>query len=147
MVSMRENDTITLSHFSVIQLLAGLSIVTEKNIFDNGALMVVEPINVLRVAGKLYNAAIAPHHIEESQIKLDVNRADVKVMYELLKLRMKHCEEQRDAENQATEPFERKFNPDTYIGQKLLLLELREWLALEAISMPALKRHKVAQEE
>lgn len=134
-VSMIMNDTITLSHFSIIQLLAGLSMVTDEKLAKSG-LLFIQPVAILRVAGKLYEAAIAVHPSGEVTVKFDVTRDDVKVMFELLKLRMKHCEEQRDEENQ-TKPENPRFNPDTYIGQKLLLLDLREWLALEAVHVPA----------
>ena len=34
---------------------------------------------------------------------------------------MKHCEEERDARDD-------KFNPDSYISMKLLLLDIKSWL-------------------
>lgn len=135
MVSMHENDNITLSHFSVIQLLAGLAMVTD-DMLAKSVLLFVKPVELLRVAGKLYAVAISPRSANNDLLELEVKRDEVKIMYELIKLRMAHCEKQRDEENSNPE-LDKRFNPDTYIGQKLLLLDLREWLALEAVHVPA----------
>ena len=56
-----------------------------------------------------------------SEVILKVDRQDLFILRKWLELRMLHCEKERDARNP-------KFNPDTYIGQKLLLIDLRELL-------------------
>lgn len=104
------NGTIELSHFAVMQLLQGAITVVAGN----------DPYNVFgRRESNLYfyltKLLLTP------AAKLFVERLDLRVFKVWLEARMEHCEKERDAQNP-------KFNPDTYIGQKLLLLDLRELL-------------------
>lgn len=116
-VSYRVNDIISLSLFSIVQLLFGATLVTK----DNSS---TDPFTLITLLAKLQIA-----HIDVkvgADIKLPVTRKEVYQLLHLLDLRMKHCEAERDSGND-------KFNPDTYIGQKLLLIDLREWLLLEEV--------------
>ena len=61
-----------------------------------------------------------------SEVALAVDRQDLFILRKWLEVRMLHCEMERDTRSD-------KFNPDTYIGQKLLLLDLRELLLGEAV--------------
>ena len=61
-----------------------------------------------------------------SEVSLAVDRQDLFILRKWLEVRMLHCEMERDTRSD-------KFNPDTYIGQKLLLLDLRELLLGEVV--------------
>lgn len=128
-VSLRVRDIIVLSSFSIIQLIFGLTHVQKLDTAAFREYFHKNAIAILRVAGLLYHAHIAPQFKgEEDIIKLTVTREDVEVMVQLLHIRMAHCEKQRDEKDL-------NFNPDTYIGQKLLLIDLREWLLVEVITV------------
>jgi len=53
--------------------------------------------------------------------KVYLKRDEVKMLEVWLKRRMAHCEMERDNKSP-------KFNPDTYISMKILLLEIKEFL-------------------
>lgn len=122
MVSFRTRDRIVLSAFAIFQILAGLKHLEKNHEWSS------DPFDVLKLAGLLYSSAMAPRRQGE-ECELEVTRADVKTMIEMLNLRMAHCERERDNESP-------NFNADTYIGQKLLLIELREWMLLEQVTVP-----------
>lgn len=138
-VSMKISSTITLTIFSILQLIAGATYMTKwagnpEAVKDIKAL---NPFNVISLIAKLFECALAPVAKEDESHKelrylvtLDILRGDVEIMLRLLEVRMKHCEEMRDSDDLEVKC---RFNPDTYIGQKLLLIDLREWLALSAI--------------
>ena len=69
--------------------------------------------------------------------KLHIRRDDVILLKGWLEARMTRCEEVRDNELAAIEKgddkVEFRFNQDTYISMKLMLLEMREWLLGEII--------------
>jgi hypothetical protein len=58
---------------------------------------------------------------KDENIAITLLRSEVKDIYNALKARMAHCEKERDDRS-------KNFNPDTYIAQKLLLLDLKEYL-------------------
>lgn len=131
-VSMRSRDTITLSLFSVWQIISGLNNMVEVIAITGAKHLGDKSIQIMQVAGKLFRAAM-DHKTGASQVGIEVTRDDVKQMVELLNIRMMHCEKERDNGSE-------RFNPDTYIGQKLLLIELREWLLLEAVEVPVVRK-------
>lgn len=63
---------------------------------------------------------------ESGDVALELCRDDVRCLKQCLENRMAHCEKQRDERDD-------QFNADTYIMQKMLLLELREWLLGEEV--------------
>jgi hypothetical protein len=127
MASMRQSDQIVLSPFSILQLISGLTHIQQHEDKEYVKYFIDNALAVMRVAGLLYAAHIGPKFKgEEEQLKFEVTREDMEVMVKLLKIRMTHCEKQRDNRDL-------NFNPDTYIGQKLLLIDLKEWLMIEAI--------------
>lgn len=140
-VQMRSKDRLSLSIFSIYQILAGLRLLQDyvkATAKDHVSLRwLAEPFNILTISGKLFEAALGAHADDvkshERVVEFDVERKEVKIMLELLQMRMAHCEKQRDDRD----PM---FNPDTYIGQKLLLIELKEWLMLEETLVSALSR-------
>lgn len=67
-------------------------------------------------------------HPENNSIPMVFNREELQMLIGVLKLRMSHCEKERDERNEA-------FNPDTYIGMKLLLIELKELLLGEIVEI------------
>lgn len=80
--------------------------------------VIVEP----RLMELLLNAAMVPN----GHVTASYTRADIMKLVELLQSRMRHCEYERDNGSE-------RFNPDTYIAQKMLLLDLKEWLYLNVI--------------
>lgn len=133
MMSFTVNDTISLSTFSVTNLIKGVGN------FVPGQ-MIRSEIAILM--SKLFTSAV---ETSEDSCKIDVSRDDVVLLRQWLETRMAHCEQEKNAYNEAIaiwndkpsysrgeEPVN-KFNPDTYIGMKLLLIELREWLLGEEV--------------
>lgn len=127
MMSFIVTDIIALSTFSVIQLLKGVQEITPKT-------MIKAEIAILM--SKLFTSAVETS--SNDQCKIEVNREDVVLLRNWLETRMRHCEDEREEENRKIDRgsmsnSERRFNPDTYIAMKLLLIELREWLLGEEV--------------
>lgn len=126
MMSFIINDTITLSPFSVIQLISGVGEFQPNTMIKS---------EVAILMSKLFSQAV--FIASENNISIDVSRDDVVMLRTWLETRMIHCEKERDEENRNAVPAEHaKFSPDTYIGMKLLLIELREWLLGERVIQP-----------
>jgi hypothetical protein len=84
---------------------------------------------------------------------IDLERREVVMLKDWLEKRMRHCEQERDSRTELSDsesarnveavldskplsyPQDRnqKFNADTYIAMKYLMLELREWLFGEVL--------------
>ena len=109
---------IRLSGFAMMQFLHGAKLEleeTEKEPTRNELTLWFKiSTHLLPITGKL------------SEVALAVDRQDLFILRKWLEVRMLHCEMERDTRSD-------KFNPDTYIGQKLLLLDLRELLLGEAV--------------
>lgn len=140
MMSFIVSDIITLSKFSIMQLIAGVAE------FTSGTMIQAE---IAIMLSKLFNAVMDDTNIGIGHnIEFNVTRNDVVMLRQWLEQRMRHCELEREQENQTytewintnsnsihmdkEQPI-RNFNPDTYIGMKLLLIELREWLLGEEV--------------
>ncbi|MHA2180099.1 MAG: hypothetical protein ACXAAH_01610 [Promethearchaeota archaeon] len=66
------------------------------------------------------------------ETSVELNRDEVNTLMEWIDARMQHCEKERD--ERATHPCgTAKFNSDTYITMKLLLIDLKQWLSLQAV--------------
>lgn len=102
------NVTLLLNGFALIQLIKGAALSFAIDISKSNVLLYT----------RLVDALI---ELNDNAATLELERTEVITFKLWLELRMRHCEEERDARNP-------KFNPDTYIGQKLLLLDLRELL-------------------
>lgn len=69
---------------------------------------------------------------DATAITITVSLNDLGILRKWLELRMKHCELERDNRILCTDkdhkeiPGQYKFNPDSYIAMKLLLLDIRE---------------------
>jgi hypothetical protein len=108
------SDDIKLSTFSILQLIEGANASAKDK-------RTVDAVDV-QVMSKLFTYAVSTGFNGAHQdTTIHVTRNEVKIMKKFIEARMSHCEQERDNRND-------KFNPDTYIGQKLLLIELREWL-------------------
>lgn len=103
---------IKLTQFALIQLIHGAEII------EKASHKLVAKIGIAAM-----NLATMQEH---TSVELDFDREDVYELRNLLEARMLHCEKERDERNP-------KFNADTYIAQKFLLLDIREWLMIEAI--------------
>lgn len=108
-VELNERGRFKLSAFSLMQLIVGsASLIINQNLLT-------------KLMEWLYNVQNNGDHY------MELTHAEVRELYHMLLVRMQHCEQERDTK--ALRPTgEPKFNPDTYIAQKLLLLEIKEWL-------------------
>lgn len=57
----------------------------------------------------------------------ELTRNEMNMLRQWLEARIAHCEAERDQRSE-------RFNPDTYIMMKMLLLDIREWLLGEVVS-------------
>jgi hypothetical protein len=129
-IKQRQSGYLTLSMFSVIQLIAGArESVKGKSIVNS---------NIVEVMSKLFELGIS-----NSAIPTEFTRDEVKILKQFIEGRMSHCEQERDSRatknigpdsQLINDVIIEKFNPDTYIGQKMLLIELREWLLGEEVT-------------
>lgn len=137
-----ESARFTLSHFSLLQLLHGHPLTAQDRRMET--LLAGEVLRKI--------AFYALEGEKDGEIKtVELHRKEVQLLRNWLEARMKHCEEERDSratihdgpgvkvvghidlENpslgaQPVSDAVLKFNPDTYIAQKYLLLDIREWL-------------------
>jgi hypothetical protein len=124
-VANKVSATLILSHFSIMQLIQGARLYssTKEQV----------PGKEVSMMCKLFDAMLQGGE----SISIDTTRSEVKTMKMFLETRMSHCEAERDNRTTKTLPNGKSievFNTDTYIGQKILLIELREWLLGEEVS-------------
>lgn len=120
MVSILTEANFTFSAFAVKQLIQGFDQHLEKAFDRDYSHAVVKTQADLATKLAIYG-------LSDNATTISLKRAEISVLRIWLETRMKHCEEQRDIRDNA-------FNADTYIAQKFLLLDLREFLAGEIIS-------------
>jgi len=121
------NGIIALTGFAIIQFLEGADIMAHDELYT--------AINSKDVQLMLLLAKSLPMLQVEPVVNIEVTYRDLKTLRSWLELRMDHCEKERDQRTPAPwNKNKQKFNPDTYIGQKLLLLDLRELILGEVIS-------------
>jgi len=129
-ISQRTRALITLSIFAVVQLLEGMEQIfqnmTIHQIDNLGATDLNPPARLYFKLKKVWHDTHIERKGEPSVISLELNRKEMRHLRHWLETRMAHCEKQRDARDP-------NFNPDTYISQKLLLIEIREWLLGEYV--------------
>ena len=104
-----EEGYITLSAFACLQFIRGAELIINSQSKSSIQLDMVNMVFKL-VEG-------LTHTNEDAQFKMHFY--DLMLLRKMLEARMQHCEKQRDSKDKA-------FNADTYIGQKFLLLDLRE---------------------
>lgn len=108
LASQRTKGTFSVNHFAIAQFLASAATVSAET---SGKLMAKLGLLLFQ---------------DEKDMEITLTRAEVIELRDVLQVRMAHCEHERDARSD-------KFNPDTYIGQKFLLLDIREWLMITAV--------------
>ena len=113
-VSFFYEGTVSLTSFAIMQLLHGAKISIEQFINEIEKVHGVEFMLYYKLSKYLLEAPQESYEIE-------LSRTELLCLKKWLEFRMIHCEKERDVRNP-------KFNPDTYIGQKLLLIDLRELL-------------------
>lgn len=125
-VKMFQSGTICLNGFAINQFLEGFELLVP---YYSMVSVLKENTKLSLKLAKGIAAAI-----QLGKAEYQVSYKEVKTLKEWLEARMKHCEQERD--NRTTWPHNGapKFNPDTYIGQKLLLLDLKELLLGEIIA-------------
>lgn len=134
----------SIKHHAIIQLVnlfvLKLNSFALMNFIKGFSLKIHSSLNVNVFDMKLYDKLVQLIFdvISLSNVIVDMNdhsfvvgsftREELQQLVELIKLRMAHCEKERDERNE-------KFNPDTYIGMKLLLIELKELLLGEIVEI------------
>ena len=129
-VRMFQSGTIFLNGFAISQFLEGFSLLVPS--YSKVSVLAEHTSLSLKITKGIATA------IQLGKAEYEVSYSEVKILKEWLEARMRHCEKERD--ERVTWPHDRdalKFNPDTYIGQKLLLLDLKELLLGEIISTEA----------
>jgi hypothetical protein len=119
-VNQAEAGRFSLTLFACIQVIAGAEFI---EVFQNAK----QNIAITRLLGKLSIYAINLTGTDEP-LQVELERSEVEHMKTLLEARMRHCEIERDQQSS-------NFNADTYISQKLLLLDIREWLMVYSVKL------------
>ncbi len=120
------SGVIQLTGFAATQLLEGAELMVADN--------TVKTIDAKEVKLILLLSKSLAMFQHENYLDVKVNNNDLRIMRKWLELRMAHCERERDERTVYPGTTQQKFNPDTYIGQKLLLLDIRELLIGEILS-------------
>lgn len=126
-VKMFQSGTIFLNGFAIVQFLEGFELLVQS--YSSISILKEHTNLSLKIAKGIATA------IQLGKAEYQVSYSEVQTLKEWLEARMHHCEQERD--NRTAWPHDRdalKFNPDTYIGQKLLLLDLKELLLGEIIA-------------
>lgn len=118
-----QEGIIKLSGFAIMQFLEGAEL-----LYNDSPNMVTH--REIKLVLKLSKKMIAHH---ELFMEVQVSYEDLKILRSWLEVRMAHCERERDERTLIPGIDAPKFNPDTYIGQKLLLMDLRELMLGEII--------------
>lgn len=125
-IKMFQSGTIFLNGFAISQFLEGFELYVKD---DTRVNIPKESIILSLKISKGIAAAI-----QLGKAEYEVTYSEVKILKQWLEARMHHCEIERDYRTVSPHnPEVLKFNPDTYIGQKLLLLDLRELLLGEIL--------------
>lgn len=117
--------TLKLNGFALIQFLEGADI----TMHGTGSKMVCSEHS--RLVFRLIHQ-INPRGDQQT---ITFTISELKLLRLWLETRLTHCEEERQKEIE-NPPKEPKFNPDSYIGMKLLLLDLRELMLGEIVPPP-----------
>jgi hypothetical protein len=137
LVRFNQGAIFSFSEFSIFQFIAGHAIKLETEDGNN--------YDETRLLSKLSIMNMELRWGANNEILLE--RKEVTILKGWLDLRMRHCEIERDQRVELTDseasrnvksvleneplPYpdrNQKFNADTYIGMKYLMMELREWL-------------------
>lgn len=122
-VNVFKSGKIALTGFAISQFLEGFELIVKRSLHSQKA-------DVL-LSLKLAKAIAACIQLEKAIVELDYE--ELVILRSWLETRIAHCEEERDSRTTWPNTNTLKFNPDTYIGQKLLLLDLRELMLGEIV--------------
>lgn len=121
-----QTGKILLNGFAIAQFLEGF----ELYVKDDTRVNIPKEMIVLSL--KITKGIGSALQLKNAEFEFDYE--ELKTLRTWLEIRMRHCEIERDNRTVwSHNPEVLKFNPDTYIGQKLLLLDLRELLLGEII--------------
>lgn len=119
-VNFFQRGIIKLSGFALMQLLHGSELLCKED-----SLQTMKGFTVTSAfkALSLLSSCLLTMQVSDfgAEHTIEITRDDLKMFKLFLETRMKHCENERDVRSES-------FNPDTYIGQKLLLIDIREML-------------------
>jgi hypothetical protein len=133
-VKQKTNAVFTFSLFSLLQFREGLDIfLYDLKSTPGNAGAILEIYTVLMRKFKDLSSAVEEHRESGLTCSITLDRSKVRLLKNFLEHRMSHCEKQREERALDRKSGRELFNPDTYIGQKILLIELREWLLGEVI--------------
>ena len=120
-VSFFEGGILQFKRFAILQFLMGAPLVIDPTQEDS---------SVRTQSYRLYyrlSSSLLGLTPEQDYVNIFFTRDEVTMIKVWLETRMGHCEVERDTRSP-------KFNADTYIGQKLMLLELKQILMGEILS-------------
>lgn len=133
-----------LSLFSIFQLIAGAKLYTANKDKVEGSIVSLLA-TLFGYALENQPAGGSQSHEESPMSVIQLTRDEVKTLKLFLETRMANCERERDERIMRThgstrvqleENTQPAFNADSYIAQKMLLIELREWLLGEECEAP-----------
>ena len=122
-VNVFKSGKIALTGFAISQFLEGFELLVK------GALHPQKTDVLLSL--KLSKAIAACIQLEKAIV--EINYEELTLLRNWLETRMAHCEKERDSRTTMPNSNVLKFSPDTYIGQKLLLLDIRELMLGEIV--------------
>lgn len=115
------NGSFEFTQFALAQFVEGVQFISEivnkKSFIDRA---------IFELYVKCNKALLDSLLKTDKVISLDLTRIELITLKQWLEARMSHCEKEREAGNP-------KFNIETYIGMKLLLIDIRELLIGEVI--------------
>lgn len=115
LTTFNQSAYLSFSLFSIIQMLFGAKTTVENTAGDT------IPKRIVAIYMKLNECFMIANAEHSAEITIQLQREEVELLLQFILSRMQHCEKERDEQSS-------KFNPDTYIGMKILILELKEWL-------------------
>jgi hypothetical protein len=114
------SSVLNLSRFSIMQLIYGAKneiLQNEGSVEHNVVLLYM-----------ILNEKFFESSMDKDILIIEVERNQVIIMRKWIEARLLHCEKERDNRNP-------RFNPDTYIHLKMLLLDIREWLSGDVLEI------------
>lgn len=122
-ISAFSEGEIKFTAFGLMQFLLGAQLAEEFTSEYKGVAVSVE---FLKLYVSMNNSFLKTLEQKDKTVTLFITRKELLLAKKWLEARMQHCEKEREARSE-------KFNADTYIGQKLLLIDIRELLIGEIV--------------
>ena len=125
----RIKATLRISVFVLIQLMLGAQLLIDEKLQEGAEHVEAKLVKLfLKISNLLLDARANGSTDEENILQSEFLRDEIEMMRTALEARMVHCEKERDAGLS-------KFNPNTYIAMKILLLDIRDWLSGSIVSV------------